>query len=90
MSKMNIVGLAAAFLLVSAQAYAAPDNPVPPDNAKKLSQIVAGIEKRDHFHYIKDIEWDNGGFYDITYYTTDKAKVEIKINAVSGQPVNPS
>ena len=35
-----------------------------------------------------EIEWDeDSGSYNITYYTSDKAKVEIKINAGSGEPV---
>lgn len=90
MFRASLAGLAAVVLLSSTPALADDDSPVPPDNARTLSDIVATIEKRDHFKYIKDIEWEDGGYYDVTYYTTDKAKVEIKINAVSGQPVNPS
>jgi hypothetical protein len=58
----------------------------PPQNATKLSQIVAKVEQRDHFNYIKEIEWSREGYYEITYYTTDKAKVELKVNPVSGKP----
>jgi hypothetical protein len=59
---------------------------VPPQNAMKLSQIVAQVEQRDHFNYISEIDWSRDGYYDITYYTTDKAKVELKINPVTGKP----
>ncbi len=60
--------------------------PAPPDNGKKLSEIVAGIEARDKFRYIDEVEWNDSGYYDVTYFTTDKAKVELKIDPVSGQP----
>ena len=59
---------------------------VPPQNAMKLSQIVAQVEQRDHFNYIGEIDWSREGYYEITYYTTDKAKVELKVNPVSGKP----
>jgi hypothetical protein len=60
--------------------------PVPPDNALKLSAIIATIEQRDAFHYVSDVEWNEDGYYDVTYFTTDKAKVEMKIDAVTGKP----
>lgn len=59
---------------------------MPPQNAMKLSQIVAQVEQRDHFNYISEIDWSRDGYYEITYYTTDKAKVELKVNPVSGKP----
>ena len=59
---------------------------LPPPNAIKLSAIVAKVEARADFRYVDRIEWDTGGYYDIIYFTTDKAKVEIKINPVSGEP----
>ena len=60
--------------------------PIPPENALKLSEIIAKIETRDQFRYIDEIDWEDEGYYDVIYYTTDKAKVEIKIDAVTGQP----
>jgi Peptidase propeptide and YPEB domain len=59
---------------------------IPPQNAMKLSQIVAKVEQRDHFQYISEIDWSRDGYYDIIYYTTDKAKVEVKINPQTGNP----
>ena len=59
--------------------------PVPPDNALKLSAIVATVEQRDAFHYVSDVEWNDDGYYDVVYFTTDKAKVEMKIDAVTGK-----
>lgn len=63
---------------------AAPAPDVPPANGKKLSEIIAKVEQRPDFRYIGDVDWDDGG-YDITYYTTDNAKVEMKFDAVSGE-----
>jgi hypothetical protein len=59
--------------------------PVPPDNALKLSAIIATVEQRDAFHYVSDVEWNDDGYYDVIYFTTDKAKVEMKIDAVTGK-----
>jgi hypothetical protein len=60
--------------------------PVPPDDALKLSAVIATVEQRDAFHYVSDIEWNEDGYYDVIYFTTDKAKVEMKIDAVTGKP----
>ena len=37
------------------------------------------------FHYVYDVEWNDDGYYDVVYFTTDKAKVEMKIDAVTGK-----
>lgn len=87
MSQMRVLcaGMAATFLCGQAYAQTAAP-PVPPQNSMKLSQLIAKVEQRDKFQYIKDVEWEREGYYEITYYTTDKAKVEIKLDPVSGQP----
>ncbi|MEI5681616.1 MULTISPECIES: PepSY domain-containing protein [unclassified Mesorhizobium] len=73
--------------LMSAPALAQTAAPAtPPDNGKKLSEIIAKIEQRDQFRYVGEIDWDEEGYYEITYYTTDKAKVEIKIDPATGEP----
>ncbi|QPC85861.1 PepSY domain-containing protein [Mesorhizobium sp. NBSH29] len=75
-----------AVILMSGPAAAQTKPPVvPAQNAIKLSEIITRIEMRAQFHYIEAIDWDRGGFYEITYYTTDKAKVEIKIDPVTGE-----
>jgi hypothetical protein len=60
-------------------------SPLPPTNAMKLSEIVAKVEQRDGFRYVDEIEWDDGS-YSVTYFTADKAKVEIKFDPVTGEP----
>jgi hypothetical protein len=56
----------------------------PPQDARKLSEIVAKVEQRQDFRYISEIDWDDGA-YEVTYYTTDKAKVEIKYDPLTGE-----
>ena len=87
MARIRILALCAASAFAFGQAYAqATASPVPPQNRMKLSELVAKVEQRDKFQYIKEIEWEQEGYYEVTYYTTDKAKVEIKLDPVSGQP----
>lgn len=77
--------LAALFLVGSAQAQSkAP--PIPPENSMKLSEIIAKIETRDQFRYVSEVDWDEDGFYRVIYFTSDKAKVEINIDPVTGAP----
>ena len=75
----------AALLAVSTLAAAAKE--APPDNSKKLSEIVALVEQRADFAYIADVEWSDKG-YDVTYFTKDGAKVEIKYDPVTATPMN--
>ncbi len=82
------VAVVAAFLLAGVAArvaHAQDRNAPPPADAKKLSEIVAKVEQRDGFRYIDDVEWDDGA-YEITYYTADKAKVEIRYDPITGEP----
>ncbi|MCA0013404.1 PepSY domain-containing protein [Mesorhizobium sp. B292B1B] len=74
-----------AILLVAGPAFAADDKPLPPPNAKKLSDIIAKVEQRDGFRYVKEVDWDDGA-YTVTYYTADKAKVEITYDPVTAEP----
>ena len=75
-----------ALLLAGATAFAAGDDrPLPPQNAQKLSAIIAKVEQRDGFRYVKEVDWDKDG-YTVTYYTADKAKVEITFDPVTAEP----
>lgn len=81
---MSITATAMAILL-SGTAMAQQDEKLPPENAIKLSEIVAKVEQREGFRYLDEIDWDQTG-YTVVYYTTDKAKVEIVFDPVTGQP----
>ncbi|TIS58799.1 MAG: PepSY domain-containing protein [Mesorhizobium sp.] len=84
---MRIVVLAAsvAAFLIGGSAFAADEEPPPVPNAKKLSEIIAKVEQRPDFRYVKEVDWDSGA-YTVTYYTTDKAKVEITYDPVKAEP----
>jgi uncharacterized membrane protein YkoI len=86
MFRNTILGFVCALLMFCGAAQA-QTNPtaVPPEKAMKLSAILAKIEQRESFRYVSDIEWDREGSYNITYYTSDNAKVELKIDAATGQ-----
>lgn len=59
---------------------------LPPSGAQPLSAIVAKVEQRDGFRFIDEIEWEeDSGTYEVVYYTTDRAKVEIHYDAVTGE-----
>jgi len=72
-------------VLIGGSAFAADDQATPPQNAKKLSEILAKVEKRSDFRYVKEVDWSKDG-YTVTYYTIDKAKVEITYDPVTGEP----
>ncbi|RWK06483.1 MAG: PepSY domain-containing protein [Mesorhizobium sp.] len=74
-----------AFFVIGGSAFAADQQTLPPQNAKKLSDIVAKVERRNDFQYVKEVAWSSDG-YTVTYYTTDKAKVEITYDPVTGEP----
>ncbi|ESY80788.1 MAG: PepSY domain-containing protein [Mesorhizobium sp.] len=80
-----LMSTSVAVLLATGPAFAADDMPLPPPNAKKLSDILAKVEQRDGFRYVKEVDWDDGA-YTVTYYTADKAKVEITYDPVTAEP----
>lgn len=83
-ARIMSASVAVVFLAGSA-ALAQEADRAPPDNAKKMSEIVAKVEQRPDFRYISEIEWDDGA-YEVTYYTTDKAKVEIRYDPLTANP----
>ncbi|TPK31198.1 PepSY domain-containing protein [Mesorhizobium sp. B2-4-2] len=80
-----LVATSVAVLLGSGPVLAADEKPLPPPNAKKLSDIIDKVEQRDGFRYVKEVDWDDGA-YTVTYYTADKAKVEITYDPVTAEP----
>ena len=81
-----VLATGVALLLAGSTAFAADgDRPLPPQNAQKLSAIIAKVEQRDGFRYVKEVDWDKDG-YTVTYYTADKAKVEITFDPVTAEP----
>lgn len=86
MLRKTSAGLMIWMLACQAVAVAQERPKIPPDNAMKLSQIIAKVEQRPDFRYVGEIDWSDDGYFEVTYFTTDKAKVEIKYNPVTGEP----
>lgn len=87
MMKSTILAALIVALFVATQVQAqTKEPPVPAEKSLKLSEIIAKIEQRSQFRYVSEVDWSTDGYYDVVYYTTDKAKVEIKIDAVTGEP----
>ncbi|WP_203075963.1 PepSY domain-containing protein [Falsiroseomonas ponticola] len=63
-------------------AFAAP----PPGNARPASEVVRMVEQRPDFAYLSELDWDDGGYWKVEYRTRDGAKVELRIDPVTGQP----
>jgi hypothetical protein len=82
----TVLAVTAAILCCSPALAQETPMPAPPQNALKLSEILAKVEQRDGFRYIDELEWNEEGYWDVTYFTTDKAKVEMKFNPVTGEP----
>jgi hypothetical protein len=81
---LKIAILLALIAISSAAQAQATSISAPPPSSKKLTEILAKIEGRDKFKFIYEVDWSQTGFYEIYYYTTDNAKVELHIDPVSG------
>jgi hypothetical protein len=84
MRKIAVTVLALACLAGPAFAQS-PTMTQPPSNGMKLSQLLAKVEIRDKFQYISEVDWSESGYYEVIYYTSDKAKVELHLDAVTGE-----
>ncbi len=84
---VRLLAACAALLFAGfAQAQTREAPPIPPEDSVKLSEIIAKIETRDQFRYVSEVEWDDDGSFRVIYFTSDKAKVEIHIDPVTGAP----
>jgi len=85
---MRAIAVFAAIVLIAVAVPAgAQAKNAPPPNAKKLSEIIAKVEQRPDFAFIDEVDWDGKG-YDVTYFTKDEAKVEIKYDPITAMPMN--
>lgn len=77
------LSLAAASLLAM---LATPALAQPPADAMPLSQIIAALEAQGDVAWIKEVDWDDDGYWEIEYRREGGGDVEIKIDPVSGEP----
>ncbi|MFA7433602.1 MAG: PepSY domain-containing protein [Gemmobacter sp.] len=80
MSRLPLI--AAAGYLATSAAYALP----PPEGAKPLSEILAKVEAGHNVAWIDEVDWDDDGYWEVEFYTPDGAKVEIRLDPVTGEP----
>lgn len=71
--------------LAAAASFAATAFAQPPEGAKPLSEILAGIEAGGDVAYFDEIEWEDDGHWEVKYYRADGSKVEIDVDPVSGE-----
>lgn len=76
-SRIALFALAMAYLPLPALA-------APPADARPLSEIVAGIEASGDVAWFEEVEWDDDGYWEIEYRRPDGAKVEIKVDPLTG------
>lgn len=74
-------------LAAAAHSQEAKDKPKA-EASKKPSMILSEIESRPDFARLDSLSWNDKGYYEIEYRTTDKARVEINIDAATGIAVD--
>lgn len=76
-----ILGLGAALAALPLRADAPP-----PPGALPLSQVIALLEAEGGIAYIDEVEWDDDGYWEVEYLTSDGRKVEVKLDPLTGLP----
>lgn len=87
LKKLALAGALTFLTLGGAQAQSENQNATTADS-RKPSEILALIEGRNDFARLEEMKWDDDGYYEIVYHTADKARVEINIDAKTGEPVD--
>ncbi|MCR6501788.1 PepSY domain-containing protein [Shinella sp. CPCC 101442] len=77
-----------ALILLPFAAFADEAKVTSDTSSLQASEILSSVERRPDFARISGMSWNDKGYYEIEYRTRDKAKVEINIDAKSGQPVD--
>ncbi|MCC5999560.1 MAG: PepSY domain-containing protein [Pararhodobacter sp.] len=78
---IRIAALTCALAMASAPLMA---QSAPPDGAIPLSQIVSQIEAAEGFRFVDEIEWDDDGYWEIEYVTTDGQEIKVRIDPMTG------
>ncbi|MFB2531853.1 PepSY domain-containing protein [Paracoccus sp. p4-l81] len=63
---------------------------VPPADALALSKVIATLESSvgADLAYVDQIDWDDDGYWEVEYKTRAGAKVEVKIDPLTGQSLS--
>jgi hypothetical protein len=57
----------------------------PPEGSLPASEIVRRVEQRGDFGWLKEIEWDEDGYWDVEYWTRDGRLREIDVDPGTGR-----
>jgi hypothetical protein len=77
----RILPLATLALAVPAVALAAP-----PQGARPASEVIRQVEQRPDFGHLRDLEWDNDGYWEVEYVTREGARIKLRLDPLSGEP----
>lgn len=77
----RLVPLTAALLFLAAPLAA---QSAPPAGALPLSQIIAQVEATPGLAFIDDVDWDDDGYWEVEYRTTEGGRVEIRVDPLTG------
>lgn len=83
-----LIAAAVAFVTMPPAIAQFTDPKMRAETGKKPSEILAAVETRDDFRYLEEMKWDDDGYYKVVYHTADSARVEINIDALTGEPVD--
>lgn len=57
----------------------------PPADGVALSQMLATLEQEADFGYIDEVDWDDDGYYEVEYHTTDGREAEVRLDPATGE-----
>jgi predicted secreted protein len=58
----------------------------PPADSLPLSRLVASVETGHPVRNFVEVEWDDDGYWDMEFVTTNNRRASIRIDPVSGEP----
>ncbi|MBB5221729.1 putative membrane protein YkoI [Amaricoccus macauensis] len=79
------VTIAAAAAALCAQVALAQAQPVPPQGALPLAEIIAGIEKSQPVATFEEVEWDSDGYWEVEFVDTENRNISMRIDPMTGE-----
>ena len=82
--KSIVPALALSALIAAPSALMAQQTP--PAGSLPLSQVVSKLETDlgADLAYISDVSWDDDGYWEVEYHTSDNREVDIRVDPASG------
>ncbi len=81
---MTIRMIALAGLIAAPSALMAQQTP--PSGSMPLSQVVAKLETNlSDLGHISEISWEDDGYWEVEYQTTDNREVDIRVDPATGE-----